>query len=528
MQFVIANPIAADGIPALEAAQERFGRDAILVMDESQELAATMGATSTTDTIVLDAQRRVVYRGAIDDQYGFGYALDSPRHAYLRDALIASLDGKPVLVAATDAPGCTLDLPSPTQTSSDPTYFGDVAALMNDSCVECHRDGGVAPFSLTSLDDVVAHAPMIRDVVERGVMPPWFAAPPKDGGPSPWANDRSLSDLEKQTLTAWIANGKPAGDAASAVPLAEFPEGWTIGQPDAVYKFAKPVAVKATGTMPYKNVLVETDQEEDRWVEAVEIRPGDRSVVHHVIVSLLLPPDPVTGKREVIDSAREGFWGAYVPGMSKIEYPEGFAKKLPKGASLVFQMHYTPNGTPTEDSTRIGLRFAKQAPKYQVQVKAIANTKFGIPPGADNHRLEASGRLPANAKILGYLPHAHLRGKACRYELVRSDGSTETLLDVPHYDFNWQLLYRYAEPNSLQSDDTIRYVAWYDNSEANPANPDPERTVGWGQQTYDEMHLGYVEYFIPAQLWTRPRAPRDVSRPPVEFAKRFQLGCLSG
>ena len=371
-----------------------------------------------------------------------------------------------------------------------------MSRIIQANCIECHRDSGIAPIALETYNEVKDYAGMIRNVVERGIMPPWFAAPMPSARASDndkpeshalhWANERSLSAAEKTDLFAWIEAGAPEGDPSDAPLPKTFPGGWLIGEPDAVFEFPRPVQVKATGTMPYQNITVETDLPEDKWVQAIEVRPGNASVVHHVIVSL----------RSEVSDERSGYWGVYVPGNSTLEYPDGYAKLLPKGAKLKFQMHYTPNGTATEDSTRIGLVFAKQPPRHEVKVAGIANARISIPPGAPNHEEVATLKLPFDAQVLGYLPHMHLRGKAARYEAITSDG-TEVLLDVPHYDFNWQLLYRLAQPLTVKQGDTIRYTAWYDNSAGNPANPDPTRTVPWGQQTEDEMHLGYVEYIVP-------------------------------
>jgi hypothetical protein len=242
--------------------------------------------------------------------------------------------------------------------------------------------------------------------------------------------------------------------------------------------------------MPYQNVIVETGLTEDRWVQSIEIRPGSPEVVHHVLVHVLPP-----GSNEVAREEREGYWAVYVPGQSVHAYPEGFARKLPAGARLNFQMHYTPNGTATTDTTRIGVVFCDE-PKHEVRTAGIINTHLSIPPGASNHREEASITLPSDATVLSFLPHMHLRGKACRYELTHA-GETTTLLDVPRYDFNWQLIYQLAEPLPLSAGDRLIFTAWFDNSRGNPANPDPTETVRWGPQTFEEMHLGYVEYFLP-------------------------------
>ena len=283
-----------------------------------------------------------------------------------------------------------------------------------------------------------------------------------------------------------------------------YPANWQIGTPDAVFEFAEPVTVKATGVMPYQTVIVETHLPEDRWVRAIEVQPGDRNVVHHALIHLVSAGEKAAGPRDAAAEERGGFWGEYVPGQSTLVYPAGFAKFLPKGARLRFQMHYTPNGTATTDRTRVGVIFADEPPRHEVRVAGIVNPRIRIPPGAADHREEASLRLPFDATIMGFLPHLHVRGKACRYEVTRGGGTPTTLLDIPRYDFNWQFLYRLREPLAVEAGDTLTFTAWYDNSGDNPANPDPTMTVRWGPQTFDEMHLGYVEYFVPAATPGQP------------------------
>ena len=527
--WVLVNPLATDKRADMQTAAGQFDGKAIYVHDKDGQLAATLGASTTTDVIMVDAARTIVYHGAIDDQYGFGYSIDAPRYRYLADALAAITAGKQPLVAATEAPGCTLERPAKSTPATNVTYHNRISRIVQRHCVECHREDGVGPFALDTYDDLVAHAGMVKQVVERGIMPPWFAsfnpqpqartatkpqpqartvAARKDDSlafgyglnkHTPWANDRSLAEAEKQDLLAWIAGGKPEGDRRDAPQPIKFDDDWLIGKPDAIFQFAKPVPIKATGVMPYQNIIVETNLTEDKWVQAIEVQPGDRGVVHHVLVFVQGGEGDDDSDEPGDDAAAErgGFWGIYVPGNSTLVYPEGFAKRIPKGAKLKFQMHYTPNGTATTDRTRIGLIWAKQPPQHEVRVAGIVNARISIPPGADNHREEATLRLPMDATIMGYLPHMHVRGKACRYEVTRSDGKTTTLLDIPRYDFNWQLLYRYFEPLTLKAGESIRFTAWYDNSDKNPANPDPTKTVRWGSQTFDEMHLGYVEYYVP-------------------------------
>jgi hypothetical protein len=500
--WILVNPVATDKVADMQSAAAHFADRASYVHDPGGRLAAAIGAVTTTDVVVLDRDCTVVYHGAIDDQYGFGYSLAAPRRRYLADALAAIRLGGEPLVSATEAPGCVLDTAPPGEPKAEVTYHGRISRIVKRHCVECHRDGGVGPFPLDSYAGLVAHAGMVRQVVDRGTMPPWFAAPvPPDAETgrvhTPWANDRSLAEPEKQDLLRWLAGGRPAGDPADAPAARPHPADWQIGTPDAVFEFAEPVAVKATGVMPYQTVFVETHLPEDRWVRAIEVQPGDRNVVHHALIHLAGAGEQVGDRRDTAAEERGGFWGEYVPGQNTLVYPDGFAKKLPKGARLRFQMHYTPNGTATTDRTRVGVIYAKEPPRHEVRVAGIVNAKISIPPGAADHREEASLRLPFDAAILGFLPHLHVRGTACRYEAVRGDGTRTTLLDIPRYDFNWQLLYRLAEPLTLSAGDTLVFTAWFDNSAGNPANPDPTKTVRWGPQTFDEMHLGYVEYYVP-------------------------------
>jgi mono/diheme cytochrome c family protein/thiol-disulfide isomerase/thioredoxin len=510
VRFVLVNATPTDDPDAMREAASRFKSGVTYVHDRDGQLARAVGATTTTDVVVIDTRRTVEYHGAIDDQYGFGYSLDAPRHRYLADALRALVAGEQPAVSASDAPGCELDRGDvATPTESAVTYHNRISRILDRHCVECHRDGGVGPFPLDTYDDVVGHAAMIETVIERGTMPPWFAAPIASAESSevassppqqhsPWANDRSLAESERRGLLAWLAAGRPLGAATDAVRQRVYPADWQIGTPDAVFEFAEPVTVKATGVMPYQTVIVETHLPEDRWVRAIEVQPGDRDVVHHALIHLVGVGENAAGQRDAAAEERGGFWGEYVPGQSTLVYPDGFAKFLPKGARLRFQMHYTPNGTATTDRTRVGVIFAAAPPRHEVRVAGIVNPRIMIPPNAADHREEASLRLPFDATIMGFLPHLHVRGKACRYEVTRAGGTPTTLLDIPRYDFNWQLLYRLREPLAVEAGDTLTFTAWYDNSGDNPANPDPTKTVRWGPQTFDEMHLGYVEYFVPA------------------------------
>ena len=490
--FIFVNPTPSDSDEDIRAAIQSHDLRGPYVRDSEGKLLGPLGATTTAECFVLDRARTLVYRGAVDDQYGFGYALDSPRTKLLANALDALLAGRSPTVSATDAPGCALDFQQSPAPAGNLTYHNRISRILQNHCVECHRDGGVAPFSLTTYEDVQAHGEMVEQVVARGIMPPWFAAPVAKGETSPWANDRSLAADDKADLLAWLASNRPVGDPQDAPLPRTFPDDWQIGKPDAVVQLPSPIAVKATGTMPYQNVTVETDFKEDKWVQAYEIQPTARDVVHHVLVFVRAPGESLPGPE---DEGIGGYFAIYVPGNSHQVFADGFAKRIPAGARLRFQIHYTPSGTATQDQLRIGFVFAKEPPRHSVNVAGLANTRLAIPPRAANHRDQASITVPWDVTLLGFVPHMHVRGKACRYEATFPDGTQKVLLDIPRYDFNWQLRYELAGTPAVPRGTRLVFTAWYDNSDQNPANPDPNKTVRWGPQTFDEMLLGYVEYY---------------------------------
>jgi thiol-disulfide isomerase/thioredoxin len=489
--FVFVNPIATDSLDDLKA----LGFTGPYVHDKDGEFAAKIGAEFTTDTFLIDSARTVIYRGAIDDQYGRGFAYDEPKRSYLASAIDAPLAGKQPVIAATEAPGCALDVKKAANATTA-TYHRDISRLVQSHCIECHRKEGVAPFSLETYKDVVAHAGEIKRVVDKGIMPPWFAARPKEGE-TPWVNDPSLTTHEKEQFLGWLKSDRAEGDMADAPIARTFDPGWQIGKPDLIVKPKEPIKVKAEGIMPYQNVVVETKLDEDKWVQALEVRPSAKQVVHHVLVFVMGARGAANPLEGLAQNDGITYYAIYVPGNSSVIYPEGFGKKFSKGAKVHFQIHYTPNGTATEDLTELGIVYAKEKPKHEVRVMPLVNPTFAIPPGADNYEVPAVQKLPFNAKIIGFLPHMHLRGKAFRYEVIEPDGKKEVLLEVPYYDFNWQLLYKYAEPRGVPRGSTLKATGWFDNSAKNPANPDPTKTVRWGLQTYEEMMLGYVEFYVP-------------------------------
>jgi hypothetical protein len=323
---------------------------------------------------------------------------------------------------------------------------------------------------------------MIGETVTNSRMPPWHADP-RHGN---FANDRSLSAKEKATVLAWVKQGTPEGNPKKLPKPKSFVAGWNIGKPDVVLKMDKPFKVQATGVLPYKWFRVPTGFTEDKWIQAAEVKPGARSAVHHVLVFL-------DDKRGGVPNGLDGFVAEYVPGESPMVFPEGIAKKVPKGTDLMFQVHYTPMGTEQVDQSELGFIFAKEPPKEIADTIGILSLNLRIPPGAESYKSSRSFTVPVSSTIYSYSPHMHVRGKAFRMSATYPDGKEETLLSVPKYDFNWQTRYMLKEPKKVPSGTKILIEAWYDNSSKNPHNPDPTKLVTWGEQTFEEMMIGFID-----------------------------------
>src|SRR5580765_9176 len=344
------------------------------------------------------------------------------------------------------------------------------------------------------------------------MMPPWFADP-RYGH---FANDASLSDQQIATILAWSAAGAPAGDVRDAPAPKKWAEGWNIRQPDLVVKMPMAVPIPARGEIEYTYEIVPTHFTEDRWVQMSEFRPGSPAHVHHAVVYIRPPGshwlrhapvgEPFTAssltdpeeQRQAHETTSDLLL-VYAPGSSPDQWPNGMAKFVPAGSDLVFQMHYTTNGTADQDQTEIGIVFSKSTPGQRVVTLQLNNHALIIPPGADDFRVEVQGSLPRDATLVSLFPHMHLRGKGFEYDIMNLDGSKEVLLRV-NYHFHWQLSYKLAEPRLLKAGTKLRAIAWYDNSKNNPHNPDPTKTVTWGDQTSDEMMVGFFDVAVPAEI----------------------------
>ncbi len=499
--FVGIDANLQDSLSEIAAYGRIHGIKFPLLKDNNNEIADRFGAVRTPEVFLLDKDHVVRYWGRIDDQYGFktgaGYVKPKLRERFLADAIGQMLAGKEVAIPVVPADGCFIGRTVAKNPTGDITYTKHVARIMQDRCVECHRKGEVAPFTLTSYDDVIGWADTIREVVEEGRMPPWFANPEHGH----FENDASLSAEEKQTLSQWVANGCPEGDAKDLPEPRQFVDGWRIGQPDQiVYVTEEPYTVPAEGVIDYQYFTVDPGWTEDKWIRATESRPGNRGVVHHIIV-FVQPPE---GRQ---DSGGRGGIGGYAPGITPTTCPPGMAMFVPAGSKLTFQMHYTPNGSEQQDRSMVGIFFTDQKlVKKIVRGGVCGDTSFSIPPGEPNHEVVGRHRFLKDTLLVNLTPHMHLRGKDFKYVVEYPDGTSEVLLDVPNYDFNWQLRYMLAEPKLMPKGTRLTCTAHFDNSEDNLANPDPTDTVTYGDQTWEEMMFGFYTTIDPNEDLTEKKA----------------------
>jgi len=381
-----------------------------------------------------------------------------------------------------------------------PTFYKDVLPILQSKCQGCHRPGEAAPMSFLSYEGTRPFASAIREAVVTKKMPPWGADPAH----GKFSNDPTLTEDEKNTLLAWADAKAPAGNRKDAPAPREFIEGWNIGQPDMVIAMPKPYEVPASGTIEYTRFILPLHFTEDRWVSAAEVRPGNRAVVHHVIAYLREPGsswlkgaplgEPIV-KVAKSDAGPRGSLAGYAPGVPQRPGVPGRALRVKAGSEVVLEMHYTTNGKAATDLTKVGIIFAKEPPVEITGGFAAADSKFVIPAGAEAHEVKSKWTAPREVKLTALTPHMHLRGKDFQYVAKYPTGESEVLLHVPKYDFNWQHTYVLAQPKLLPAGTVIECTAHFDNSPNNKFNPDPKAPVRWGDQSWEEMMIGFGGYF---------------------------------
>lgn len=421
------------------------------------------------------------------------------------------------------------------------TFTKDVAPIFYQRCAECHRPGEAAPFSVLRYQEVRPWAKSIREKGVNRTMPPWHADPHF----GEWANDARLTEAEIRTIAAWVEGGAKEGEAKDLPALPRFAEGWAIGQPDTVIAMPQEFTLAATGPDEYQNFLVDTNFKKDVFVQAVEARPGNRRIVHHILVFVVPPTQETSPKLSTEEAARQAteaekksmqykvgflrrtkadapvendgcklpnggagrqleatddtgnvnFLVGYAPGTPPTKLPTGNVLRIPAGAKIRFQVHYNKvAGSEQKDRSSLGLVFAKQPPQREVFVRAVANMYFRIPPGAENHPVAACWTVPEDIHITNLWPHMHFRGSSQRIEAFFPDGRREVLLNVPRYDFGWQLMYYPKRDLALPRGTRLLVSSTFDNSTRNKANPDATQAVRWGDPSDDEMMIGFISY----------------------------------
>lgn len=441
---------------------------------------------------------------------------------FLRASQLAALIATPLVVAAFARQG-----PSPRHAA--PTFSKDVAPVVYKNCTTCHHPGGLGPFSLIDYDSAKDETDKIEKAVSTGYMPPWHA----EGPHGVFRNDRRLSEADRRIILDWIAAGAPQGDPKDLPPKPEYTTAWSIGTPDLVVSMPEDFTVPASGTIEYQYFQVPAGLTEDKWVQAIEIQPGAREVVHHVLVYASIPPipgampaaaaprsagsppppPPIIRNRAqsvIVDPPRldslhppprnmGALIGTTAPGTNVVDFPKGTALRLRAGTMLTFQMHYTAHGHEMKDRSRVGFRFAPEPPQEEIFASQFLNGSFTIPAGQKDVSVPAEITAGQPVRIWGLFPHTHLRGTRWRYTLVKPDSTSEVILDMPRYDFNWQTYYLFDKPLDLAPGTKILSTAWYDNSSTNKHNPDATKDVHWGDQTWDEMQYTGFLYSVPGR-----------------------------
>jgi len=464
--FLAINSNLTDSLQSIGKEATASGITLPVLIDPAQLVGESLNLSRNGEVLVLDTKGwKIAYRGAA---------------AGVAGALDAVIAGKPAPAATTAAVGCAIKMPERDKRNAHAkiSYEKEIAPLLVEKCVVCHREGGIGPWQMSGYDMIRGFSPMIREVVRTQRMPPWHADPHY----SVFSNDRGLTPTQAKTLVHWIEAGSPrgTGDDPLLKQKKDWPE-WALGKPDLVIELP-PFTTPASGAIPYQNLKIDNPMDHDVWVRAVDFLPGQRAVLHHIIAT-------AGGETRGSISLNN-----YVPGAIPLEVPKDNGILLPAKSKLHFQVHYTANGQELTDVTRMGLYFMKEPPKYNYRSMIFINLKMKIPANTKLHTEVAERKFTQDAVIFSLHPHAHFRGKSSSFVAHYPDGREETLLNVPVYDFNWQSTYDLAKPLTVPAGTRIVYTQVFDNSTQNKANPDPNRVVTWGEQTWDEMVFGVIRY----------------------------------
>ena len=489
VRFVGINANPHDDLDKIAEEIKELGVTFPVLKDRDQILTRQLDAKTTTVTFVVDKEGVIRYRGMIDDQYAIGAQRSRPKNKYLESAIKDVLKGRKLFVSRTVAPGCLITRVTKIDPQQSVTYASHIAGIVQNNCQKCHRLKQIAPFPLTTYKEVRGWSAMIYSVLEDNRMPPWNAHPDFDGI---FVNERKMPESDKKMLMTWINAGMPRGNADEEPPPKAWPKGWRIGKPHRVFTMKKAFKVPAEGVVEYQYFRIPTFIGKDKWISALEARAGAEDVVHHILVFLLDKGEDKIDRRNI--GLDDGFLCAMVPGDTPAIFPPGHAKKLPAGATIVLQVHYTTNGKRRKDKSSVGMIFTDEPVEHVVKTRGFGNFSFKIPAGAPNHEVRSSYTFDRDTEILSLYPHMHFRGKDWTYIAHYPDGRSEPLLSVPRYDYNWQESYILRKPIFAPKGMRLECIAHFDNSADNFVNPDPTVAVGFGEQSWDEMMIGYFDY----------------------------------
>jgi len=484
--FLMVNANYQDGREDVASELEEWNVDIPCLLDEDQLVIQMLGSQRTAEAILIDPDTwEIKYRGAVDDRYDYIGAREIPDNDYLIDALDAYIADKPIEQKFSVTKGCLINI---FELPEDVSYTKEVASIIENKCVTCHKQGGTAPFAFDSYEKAKEFAPMIREVVLENRMPPWHADP-KIGQ---FKNSRSLNYDEKRALMAWVKQGAKRGEDTD--PLLKVKdlkaEKWPLGEPDMVISLPEPQDIPPQGLDEYRYVSVPSGVTEDKWLKAAHVRPSNEPATHHVLVFIEYP-EHLKDKEPDTAGGLNSYFASHFPGQSPMEYPPDTGQWVPAGSKFQFQLHYAATGQPETDQTEMALYFHEEEPQRIFRVNSAFTTDFTIPPHEMEVPVSAEKWISRDSLLYAMAPHMHYRGSRVQYEVEYPEGKVEKLLSVPDYDFEWQTMYWLDEPKRLPAGSTIRVSGAWDNSARNDNNPDPNATVKFGDQTTEEMFIGY-------------------------------------
>jgi hypothetical protein len=498
VKFYMLNANSQDSRSDLLKDAKKYKIRIPILKDDSQRITHALGCRRTAEVLVLDPQLdwKIIYRGPVDDRFNYGAQKKKATHTWLRNALQSHLAGKPIAEKQIAPKGCLIRFLD----NNEISYTNKVAPILLAKCVSCHSEGGVGPFAMSSYREVAGWADMMQETIRTERMPPWHA----DREYGTFHNSLGLSVEEERILLAWFEQGAKS-DAEAIDPLqahdasqqaSRHHETWQLGKPDLVLQLSQEQRIPAEGVVDYRYLSVPSGLTEDRWVRAIDVQPTNLAVVHHALIFILYPPQYRHLQPEA-KNGLNGFFASYLPGGNVQPLPKDTGCFVPAGSTFIFQMHFTTTGIEERDQTQMGLYFCNQPPQQVFRIRAAAMMDFVIPSHAADSPAEATYRFRKDAQLLGLSPHMHYRGSRFRYDAKYPDGKVQTVLSVPHYEFDWQPMYYFEKPIPISRGTQLHCVGAFDNSAFNPRNPNPEEEVRFGEQSFEEMFIGYVASSVP-------------------------------